>query len=272
METIYSIIKNLILPPGILFVWMGIALVLLPRFYRLGVSLLVINLAFFYLLSSPFFSFRMISTLENAHAQLLEKDVQSTSAQAIVVLGGGRYRNAREFNGDTVSKLTLERLRYAAKLQKITGLKLFTSGGKKFRRDTAEGELMKITLHDAFNVDVAGVENESRTTWENAFYTKKMLEAEGITNVLLVTHAWHMPRALYSFKLAGINAIPAPTGFTHEGEARSGSNAFLPNYEGLSVSFYTTHEYFGMAWYKLKNMMRKDPKAEETKNTAAVNP
>ena len=56
-------------------------------------------------------------------------------------------------------------------------------------------------------------ETASRNTYENAMLTKELLAERGLHRVLLVTSAWHMPRALATFKSAGINAIPAATDF-----------------------------------------------------------
>lgn len=54
------------------------------------------------------------------------------------------------------------------------------------------------------------LESESGTTYENALYNRGLLEAHGLKRVLLVTSAWHMPRALATFRSAGIHALPSP--------------------------------------------------------------
>ena len=57
-------------------------------------------------------------------------------------------------------------------------------------------------------------ESASRNTYENAVLTKALLAERGLQRVLLVTSALHMPRALATFKTAGIDAVPAATDFT----------------------------------------------------------
>jgi len=42
-----------------------------------------------------------------------------------------------------------------------------------------------------------------RETWENAAFTARMLRRENVDKILLVTHAWHMPRAKVAFAAAG---------------------------------------------------------------------
>jgi uncharacterized SAM-binding protein YcdF (DUF218 family) len=57
------------------------------------------------------------------------------------------------------------------------------------------------------------LEIESRTTYENAVFSKRLLEANGLEEIRLVPSALHMPRALATFRSLGITAIPAPTDF-----------------------------------------------------------
>ena len=94
-----------------------------PRLARICV---VTGVSLLWLLALPVLGNSMLRSLEGEpldHADLLQ-------AQAIVVLGGGRYRDAPEYGGDTVGEATLVRLRYAAKLHRETGLPLLVTGGK----------------------------------------------------------------------------------------------------------------------------------------------
>ena len=51
---------------------------------------------------------------------------------AIVILGGGVRRHAAEYGGDTLGQLTLERVRYGARVARLTGLPVLVSGGSVF--------------------------------------------------------------------------------------------------------------------------------------------
>ena len=57
------------------------------------------------------------------------------------------------------------------------------------------------------------IETKSLNTYQNAINVKPILESHNINNVLLVTSAIHMPRALATFQSVGINAIPSPTDY-----------------------------------------------------------
>ncbi|MBK7593641.1 MAG: YdcF family protein, partial [Betaproteobacteria bacterium] len=71
---------------------------------------------------------------------------QGESAQAIVIPGGGVRRNAPEYGGDTLGRLTLERVRYGARLAKQTGLPLLVTGGSVTGNTVPEAVLMKEAL------------------------------------------------------------------------------------------------------------------------------
>jgi uncharacterized SAM-binding protein YcdF (DUF218 family) len=57
------------------------------------------------------------------------------------------------------------------------------------------------------------VEPNSRNTHENAVETQKILESQGISRVILVTSAMHMPRSYRVFQKAGLEVIPLPADY-----------------------------------------------------------
>ena len=53
-------------------------------------------------------------------------------------------------------------------------------------------------------------EDRSRDTRENAAATVALLRAAGVRQIVLVTHASHMPRAMRLARIAGLNAAAFP--------------------------------------------------------------
>ena len=92
-------------------------------------------------------------------------------------------------------------------------------------------------------------EAASRNTYENAVLSKQVLAEHGLQRVLLVTSALHMPRALATFKSAGIDAVPAATDFTVTYKDQRTVIDFLPDAEALSRTTYAIKEYVGHAYY-----------------------
>ena len=115
----------LLIPPGLLFIALAAGLALRRSHPRIGRGLLLAGTASLYLLSMPLTGTFLLQQWETPHGAA----PNPTSAQAIVVLGGGRYPVAPEYGGDTVSSSTLVRLRYAAHLHRQTGLPILVSGG-----------------------------------------------------------------------------------------------------------------------------------------------
>ena len=109
-------------------------------------------------------------------------------------------------------------------------------------------------MEEEYGVPVAGVEDRSLTTWENAERSAPMLKHDGIERVLLVTSASHMQRALDAFERIGVTVIPAPTVFLHrDGGVESSYRDWLPTVEAMMISYYGLHEWVGQAWYHLKS-------------------
>ena len=116
-------------------------------------------------------------------------DSVNSEGQVIVVLGGGTYFNAVEYGGDTVSRYSLERIRYAAHLYQLTGKWILVTGGAPLGNISSEAEQMKSVLENEFRTPVKWVEGNSNNTRENAYKSYETLKKDGITHIMLVTHA-----------------------------------------------------------------------------------
>lgn len=249
-QEIIWILKSLLLPPGGLLLLGLIGLFLSGRL--LGRLLLLVTLSSLYLLSTPFISHQLMAGLETIGA-LTEAQLSSPPAQAIVVLGGGRHTAAPEYlNRDTLSRWSLERIRYAAWLAKKSGLPVIPSGGNPLSDGPPEAQLARQILQQEFGVKVIASEELSRTTAEHAVLLQPILERLEIRRVILVTHAWHMLRALDVFSRAGIDTLAAPMGFEHT-QTRGDIHDWLPSSQGLVSSQLALHEYLGRIWYRIRS-------------------
>lgn len=238
-----NIIAAFLLPPlnGLAFVAIGwMAIRRMPRLARwlVGSGLLLL-----WVQALPVVGNALLRTLEGAP---LDR-AQAQQAQAIVVLGGGRYHAAPEYGGDTVSEPALARLRYAAKLHKETGLPILVTGGAPDGGVRSEGEAMRHVLVEEFGVPVRWVEGTSINTRENARHSMALLAGDGVKRILLVTHAWHMPRAAQTFEATGLAVLPAPTYFERQPATPLD---YLPrNYRRTRLAL---HEWIGILWYRLR--------------------
>jgi uncharacterized SAM-binding protein YcdF (DUF218 family) len=91
-------------------------------------------------------------------------------------------------------------------------------------------------------------EGTGRDTSENARYTKRILDGKGFRCPLLVTSAYHMPRAVALFRGAGVPVTPVPAGFrTWKGKTRRRVD-FLPSAAEFLASTAALREYLGMVY------------------------
>jgi uncharacterized SAM-binding protein YcdF (DUF218 family) len=169
--------------------------------------------------------------------------------QAIVVLGGGVVRDAPEYGMAQPNGYLLARLRYGAHLAKGTGKPLAFSGGIGWAAVDGgiapEGEVARRVLSQDYGLAPRWTDAESRDTRESALRTRDLLAPEGIKRIALVTHAWHMPRAVHEFERAGFTVVPAPTGFASP-EVRP-LLEWLPSADGLTLSRLVLREALGRA-------------------------
>lgn len=239
-----------LIPPGLLLAVLIAGLALARQRPKTSRVLLIVSTASLYLLSLPLTSTFL---LQHWEAPPGRPDLIA-SAQAIVVLGGGKYARAPEYGGDTVGAMGLVRLRYAAQLHRQTGLPVLVSGGNPEGGLTDEAQVMRQALERDFAVPVRWSESLSANTLGNARLTRRLLEKEGIRRICLVTHAWHMPRAQLAFEHAGFEVVAAPTSHA----TRQGITVldFLPDPVALLDSALFFHEAIGTVWYRLRLLVQ----------------
>lgn len=245
---ITKVVALLLLPPGIIIVVALLGLLLRLRWPAFGGTLVVLAIVALLALSLPITAKQLLTGLEDGVKPLPASGWQ---ADAIVVLGGGRLPATPEYGGDTVSAATLERLRYAARLHRATRLPLLVSGGSVYGEAVPEAELMRQALEQDFGIVPKWVEGQSRNTYENASYSKTILEASGVRKVVLVTHAAHMLRSERAFRAAGLETVAAPTAYAAV-DPSTRLIHYFPNAFSLLRSSQALHEYLGLWWYQLR--------------------
>ncbi len=247
-----NLIAAFLLPPLNLLVlgaW-GAWLTRSRRRQRLGRALVWLSAAGLWLLSTPYLAERMLDALKPPH-----RTIRGDEADAIVILGGGVYRGNLEYGGDTIGRLTLERVRYGAWLARESAKPVLVTGGAP-AGGVAEGQLMRGVLEREFGIPVRWVEDRSANTRENALRSAELLAAAGVERIFLVTHAWHLKRAIPEFERAGLAVIPAGIGYA----AAQDPNVldFLPSARGLRDSAFAMHEAIGLIWYRMRSVLKEN--------------
>ncbi len=246
------ILKQLLMPPGLLLLLLLLAWWARRRFPRLALAGFALGLGGLWLMSLP--------VLVEWSARQLEREPALAEAQwaglarradAIVILGAGREQGDPGWGGvDQPGLMALERLRYAARLARASGLPLAATGGLHYGQPPSEAALMADAMKRDYGLAIRWLEEESRTTWENARLSARMLQAQGVRRVVLVTQAWHMPRARWCFEQAGFEVITAPMGFLSQGYDRP-MGGWLPEARAIWQNSQLFNEALGLLLYPL---------------------
>jgi uncharacterized SAM-binding protein YcdF (DUF218 family) len=175
--------------------------------------------------------------------------LQSSQAQAIVVLGGGLLPQAPEYGEAQPRAQTAARLRYGVWLARQSGLPLAFSGGVGWAAEGAqqvsEAAVAARLAKQDYGVTLRWAEAQSRDTSGNARLLAPLLQHDGVQRIALVTDAWHMPRALAAFERAGLGVTPAPMGFMLPVE--SDVLQWMPSAYGLLASQQVVREWLALA-------------------------
>lgn len=209
----------------------------------------MIQILLIYISSISLTSDYLFSTLETI-PELSEEQIKTGKVDVIVVLAGGITAYKKEYHGPDIGYFTQLRLRYAAWLQKKTGLPIIVTGGIE-RGGASEAQLMKQVLQNEYEIkDSIRVEMQSKNTYENSLYSSKIISEQGYQSYYLVTSGFHMPRALEVFKKHNEKVIAAPMGFYYNpGVLEAG--AFKPNSRALWKNYLALHEIIGRYWYQI---------------------
>jgi uncharacterized SAM-binding protein YcdF (DUF218 family) len=237
-----ALFRTLVLPPaGPLIVGvLGCLLASTRRFRRTGLLLCAIAVGSLWLLSTPIIANRLTRSVSTFPPLDL---AQPVSADAVVILAGGVRRFAPEYNEDAPNEITLQRIVYGARVARVTRLPVLVSGGR------GEARTMATFLERDFATTPQWIESESRNTHENALFSAPILKQAGISRIVLVTSATHMPRAAAEFVAQGMQVIAAPVSLY---SPRQGVLArWIPGIAGMRDSYNALYELTGDAARRL---------------------
>ena len=136
------------------------------------------------------------------------------SVDGILCLSGGEDANRSSLWQQVEVGDSAERLIYLLVLAKrYPQAKLvFTGGSGSIFDQSSRGAMVAKRLYHDLGLDPSRLilESESRNTYENALYSKALVEPQAGETWILVTTAWHMPRSVGVFRKLGWSVLPYP--------------------------------------------------------------
>ena len=215
-----SVLQALLQPFPLLYLLGAIGLVVLWRKrVETRKRLLLVTIPFVALgiACLPFVGYLAIGSLEWRYPP---QDALPEGTEVIVVLGGSIRPTSDTVPEVELGAETLLRCLHAARLHRQgKPCKIVVSGGR------VDPDVPGPALAQAMRDFLVGqgvpagdlmMEDQSRTTSENAALTKKLLSERGISKIVLVTSASHMQRAEYCFR-AGSRSLPRLATTTRHG-------------------------------------------------------
>jgi uncharacterized SAM-binding protein YcdF (DUF218 family) len=250
-----SKILPLLVLPFTVVLWFMLAALVLLWFHkgRWAGGCIAAAIVVFVVCGNSSFSYALYAQHERIHLPLPAADYPEVDA--IVVLGGSLSpplspRLYMDLSGST------DRIWHGVRLFRAgRSATIVLSGGNVFPQPGVEGEsLYAAQLMEEWGVPRSAIliEDRSRNTYENALYSKELLDKNGLKKVLLVTSALHMPRALRVFRSNGIDAIAAPTDYNVVDLEQPGFFNWIPNLGAMSAISALIRENLGIIVYRYR--------------------
>jgi uncharacterized SAM-binding protein YcdF (DUF218 family) len=247
-----NFLASLLIPAKLWLTLLAIGLGLaLFHWYKTGAAIATAGTLWIVAWTLPATSLWLGGALE--HRYIHRAPDQLPTADAIVVLGGNTANGRANWFLPNDKTTAIMRANVGAALY-LSGRapKVLVSGGA-LEGNVSEARGMAQAMHQLGVPEQAILlENSSRTTYENAILSEDQLREHGINQVLLVTSALHMPRAMASFARQGIQDIAAPLPPQIYLPADGSVSPWVPNQRALNASRSIIKEYAGLFIYWLR--------------------
>jgi uncharacterized SAM-binding protein YcdF (DUF218 family) len=244
----HKLLPIIVLPLGL-----ACALLLLAFFGgRQRRRLILAALVLLYVASMPVVSDALIGRLEDRYpAQTI---AGCAPADAVIVLGGILSPNHAGLDfpswGEGVNRFTVG----------VSLIRAGKAGAIVFSRACYPWEKPRVTEGELLRVQAIamGVPAEKivltplvADTADEARAAAALCCEHGWKHVLLVTSGWHMPRAVWLFKHAGVDFTPFPVGFQRDSRRPRTLLDFLPHADALATTETALRESYGLAYYRV---------------------
>lgn len=244
-------VVEIVIKPLVIFAILLSAFFFFKKLKRKQLSLFFLitaSLWFFIITVSPLPQWLMYK-LETRYP-VVKPDLFKGKTPHILILGGGHVVSSSLPPTHQLNLAALSRLVEGIRLyQEIPGSKLVYSGGSQSKR-TTQAELLG-SAGDALGVspaDTIMIRMPLNTGQEAFEYYRRFGNKH---ELILVTSAFHMPRAMLHFERKGLSPIPAITHEFIKFDENGGNFDFIPSLQKVRLSEIVLHEYAALVYLKL---------------------
>jgi len=246
-------ISNLLISPALFIIIVLVGGLLMDRFNfeRFKRIFIIISITF-YLISIRPAKELIVRIIE---PQKISTATEIRTSEVYVLLGGGITEDTPL--GDIPTDPAYSRIVETAILYNKYPKKIIITGGRVYDKNSSSESSVYGDVLTSLGIPEEDIilEEESKTTFENALFTKKLLDDRGITSITLITSATHMFRAKNTFASTGLKVAIAPSGYLSN-KSRYQLQDFFPSAHNLNFFLRALWEYVGIAVYQVKIMVR----------------
>jgi uncharacterized SAM-binding protein YcdF (DUF218 family) len=203
------------------------------------------------LVSTPFVPNLLVKTLENQNGVIsIEELKKSEKPVHILVLGAGYTDDKRLPENSQLSTTVLVRLAEGIRIHRqIAGSVIITSADAGIQ-ELAQAEVVAKAAV-LLGVDESNIRKQllPKNTLTEATEYKRLFG--DTAQLVLVTSAIHMPRAMFLFQKAELKPLAAPTHYLVKKEKKRGFRYWIPSSENIKKTESALHEYAGLLWAKM---------------------
>ena len=251
MTFIFGKLVWVLLQPGnLLLLCLVAGVFLLLRGHRLGRILIILPALAFLLLAVAPIGPAMLLVLEQRFPR---PPMLPDRIDGILVLGGAVDPRISLSFGETVFNSSVARVLAGVALARHhpeAKLALVSGEGEFFPVGFAESRATSgFVVEEGIPAARIILEERSRSTHENAVFAKELIRPGPAETWVLVTSAYHMPRAVASFRAVDWPVIPYPVDFRVD--PRTGLRANFNLADGLDTATLAGKEWAGLVAYRL---------------------
>ncbi|WP_261815491.1 envelope biogenesis factor ElyC [Vibrio gallicus] len=240
------------LPAMLIIGFIGLAMVMFTRKHRSGSILILISLASIFAISFQPIATSLLKPLERKYTGFLPT---TQNVDYVMVLGSGHVVDPEIPPTSELSRTALMRLSEGIRILRMyPGSKLILSGYGGGSKISQARMMAKVALALGVAKPEIILLETAQDTWEEARQASAFV---GHTNLVLVTSASHMERAMGEFNAAGITPIPAPTNYLAHSNITQPWVKYTPQARYLEQTERYWHETLGTWWQAIRNLASK---------------
>ncbi|AZL86822.1 envelope biogenesis factor ElyC [Aliivibrio salmonicida] len=252
MFELKKFVSSMLMPlPGLLLIgFIGLFILWFSKRKGFASFLLTLSLVGIFLLSFQPITTPLLKSTERMYPSFIAPDVP---VEYVLVLGNGHVVDDEISPISELSRAAVMRLTEGIHIYRMyPGAKLILSGYSGGTTVSHARMMARVALSLGVNKsDILLLEN-ARDTHEEAIQT---LNSVGNSNLVLVTSASHMPRAMEEFHNLGLKPTPAPTNYLAHSEIKQPWEKYAPKAKYLEQSERFWYEQMGRWFMDLKNLL-----------------